>query len=127
MKENIKSLRVYSSINSQSLETIMINIDNAIKIAVKTGNVQIGGKKSVRLLKTGASKLVVVANNCPKDLLADLETYSKLTDIPIHPYRGSNWDLGFICGKPFIISCLSVITPGDSDILKLREEEPPSK
>ncbi|NVM54043.1 MAG: 50S ribosomal protein L30e [Candidatus Helarchaeota archaeon] len=100
----------------------MINVENAIKIATKTGFVQIGSKKSIRLVKNEEAKLVLVANNCPKEILEDLKIYCKFSNIPIYQYKGSNWDLGFLCGKPFMISVLSIIDAGDSDILKLKEE-----
>ncbi|NVM28353.1 MAG: 50S ribosomal protein L30e [Candidatus Helarchaeota archaeon] len=100
----------------------MIDVDNAIKIALKTGTVQIGSKKSINLVKNDQGKLVIVANNCPKDILEELRANSKFSDIKIYQYKGSNWDLGFLCGKPFMISTLVVLDPGDSDILKLQEE-----
>jgi ribosomal protein L30E len=36
-------------------------------------------------------------------------------------YRGSSLDLAATCGKPFIVSALSIREPGDSEILKLTE------
>lgn len=100
----------------------MINVETAIKIAVKTGTVQIGRKKTIRLVKSEEAKLVIVSNNAPKDLMEDLLVYCKFSQISIYHYKGSNWDLGFICGKPYMISVLSVLEPGDSEILKLKEE-----
>ncbi|MHA1651327.1 MAG: 50S ribosomal protein L30e [Candidatus Helarchaeota archaeon] len=102
----------------------MIDVDNAIKIALKTGKVQIGSKKTLNLVKRGQALMVIVANNCPKEILEDLKTYCKLADIFIYQYKGSNYDLGFTAGKPFMISVLSIIEPGDSDILKLKEQNP---
>ncbi|MHA1266735.1 MAG: 50S ribosomal protein L30e [Candidatus Helarchaeota archaeon] len=101
----------------------MINIDNAIKIAVKTGTVQIGSKKSLRNILNNQAKLVITASNCPKGILDDIETYCSYSNIPIYRYKGTNWDLGFVCGKPFMISVLSILEAGDSDILKLNQEE----
>jgi large subunit ribosomal protein L30e len=34
-------------------------------------------------------------------------------------YKGTSTDLAMVCGKPFIISALTIRDPGDSDILKL--------
>jgi len=99
----------------------MINVENAIKIAIKTGTIQIGSEKSLRLVKNEQAKLIIIANNCPKDILEDLEIYCKLSNISIYQFKGSSWDLGFLCGKPFMISTLAVVEPGDSDILKLKD------
>ncbi len=100
----------------------MINVENAIKIAVKTGTVQIGSEKAIRLIKNEAAKLIIIASNCPKKILDDLEIYCKFTNISIYQYKGTNWDLGFLCGRPFMISTLAIIDPGDSDVLKLQDE-----
>ncbi|MFX1294165.1 MAG: 50S ribosomal protein L30e [Promethearchaeota archaeon] len=101
----------------------MINVENAIKIALKTGNVQIGSKKALNLIKNGHGALVLVASNCPKAILEDLKIYCRFSNIFIYQYKGSNWDLGFICGKPFQISTMVVLEPGDSDILKLKKQK----
>ena len=99
----------------------MIDIENAVKIALKTGNLQLGSKKAKNLAKKGEVQLIIVANNCPKHILEDLRVYCQ-SDIPIYQFKGTNWDLGFLCGKEFMVSALSVIDPGDSDILKVKEE-----
>ena len=100
----------------------MIDIENAIKIDLKTGNIQVGSNKAINFAKNGQAQLILVANNCPKEILEDLERYCQLSNIFIYQYKGTNWDLGFLCGKPFMISTLSVLDPGDSDILKLKEQ-----
>lgn len=100
-----------------------INVENAIKIAVKTGKFQIGPKKALNLVKRGLGRLVVASINCPRVLLEDLLTYCKLSNIPVHYYKGSSYDLGFLCGKTYMISILTILEPGDSDILKLAEPE----
>lgn len=100
----------------------MIDVENAIKIAVKTGTVSLGSKESIRLVKNEQAKLIMVSSNCPAEILDDLKTYCKFSNLSIYQYKGSNWDLGFICGKPFMVSVLAIIEPGDSDILKLTEE-----
>ena len=104
--------------------TIMINVENAIKIALKTGKIHVGSKKVINAVKKGQGSLVIVANNCPKEILEDLKIYCNYSNISIYQYKGNNWDLGFVCGKTYMISVLVVYDPGDSDILKLKEEEP---
>jgi len=100
-----------------------INVENAIKIAVKTGKFQIGPKKAMNLVKRGIGRLIITSINCPKAILEDLKTYCRLSDIKIHSYKGSSYDLGFLCGKTYMISVLTILEPGDSDILKLAEQE----
>ncbi len=119
---NIKTEKLNYRFNILRTRRIrMINVDNAITIALKTGKVQVGSNTSLNLVKKGQGSLVLVANNCPKEILEDLKVYCKLANISIYQYKGSNYDLGFLAGKPFQISVLTILEPGDSDILKLKE------
>ncbi len=100
----------------------MIDIDKAIRTVVKTGKVSFGANSTIKSAKMGKAKLIILAANCPKNVREDIEYYCKLSDIPPIVYKGSSIDLAAICGKPFIISALSIKEPGDSEILKLIEK-----
>jgi len=41
-----------------------------------------------------------------------------LAKTPVHHYNGNNVDLGTACGKLYRVSTLSVLDPGDSDIVR---------
>ncbi|MDR3223073.1 MAG: 50S ribosomal protein L30e [Methanobrevibacter sp.] len=99
----------------------MMDIDRGIRVAVDTGDVILGSEKSIQSLKLGDGKLVVVAKNSPKEIIEDVEYYSKLSEIPMHVYEGTSVDLGSVCGKPFTVATLIVKNPGDSTILDLME------
>jgi len=99
----------------------MIDMDKAIATAVKTGKVSFGANSAIQSAKTGKAKMIVVASNCPTEIRSDLEYYCKLSNIPLIVYKGSSADLGAICGKPFLVSALTIREPGDSEILKLAE------
>jgi large subunit ribosomal protein L30e len=101
----------------------MIDVDKAIATAVKTGKVMFGANNAVKSAKLGRAKLIILASNCPKKVRADIEYYSKLSRIPIFIYKGTGIDLGVICGKPFVVSALTIREPGDSEILKVIESK----
>ena len=63
--------------------------------------------------------MIIKAANCPHKIAEELKYYTELTNIPIHIYKGSSLDLGFVCGKPFMISTIAIEEAGDSEILKL--------
>ncbi len=100
----------------------MIDVDKAIATAVKTGKVQFGANKAVESAKLNRAKLIVLASNCPRTVMDDIRRYSGFSNIPLVIYKGNSIDLGAICGKPFMVSALTVREPGDSDILELGEE-----
>jgi large subunit ribosomal protein L30e len=100
----------------------MIDVDKAIATTVKTGKVQFGANKAVESAKLGRAKLIVLASNCPRNIVDDVMNYSRFSNVPVVIYKGTSIDLGAACGKPFMVSALTVREPGDSEILKLSEE-----
>ena len=99
----------------------MIDVNKAIVTTVKTGKVLFGTNNAMNNARTRKAKLIIVASNCPQKTRGDIEYYSKLSNIPVTIYKGTNIDLGAVCGKPFKVSALTIREPGDSDILKLAE------
>ncbi|MBD3405747.1 MAG: 50S ribosomal protein L30e [Candidatus Lokiarchaeota archaeon] len=96
-----------------------MSLNQPIASAVNTGNCRLGAKSSIDSLKKGDAKLVVVAANCPRDEYEDIEHYAQLTETRLVEFKGTSWDLGEIIGKPFMVSAIAVIEPGDSKILKM--------
>ena len=105
----------------------MIDVDKAIRTVVKTGKVSIGAKSTIQNAKTGKAKLIISADNCPKNTCEDIEYYCKLSNVPLIIYKGSSIDLAAVCGKPFIVSALSIKDAGESEILKLIEKAEPEE
>ena len=98
-----------------------IDVNKAITTAVKTGKVYFGAEFAIQSARTGKAKMIIIASNCPTEIRRDLEYYCKLSNIPLIMYKGSSIDLAMVCGKPFIISALTIREPGDSEILRLIE------
>ncbi|XP_058079951.1 large ribosomal subunit protein eL30-like [Magnolia sinica] len=63
-------------------------------------------------------KLIIIANNCSPLRKSEIEYYAMLAKVGVHHFNGNNVDLGTACGKYFRVCCLSIIDPGDSDIIK---------
>ena len=91
----------------------------AISMAVRTGKVLLGSKNAIKAAKLGKAKLIVVAENCPAHIRADIEYYARLSGIPVVEFRGTSWDLGLVCGKPFMVAALTIKDPGLSRIMEL--------
>lgn len=98
-----------------------MDIERGIRVAVDTGKVILGSNKTIQAIKLGNGELVILAANAPKTLKDDVETYARLSDIPVYTFEGSSVELGSICGKPFTVTTLIVQEPGDSNILELKE------
>ncbi len=89
----------------------MIDMARALKTAAATGKVRFGLTETKKAIKKGEAKLVVVASNCPE---ADIAGESTLKVVV---FSGTNVELGSACGKPFPISALAILNPGESNIL----------
>ncbi len=87
--------------------------------AVATGKVIMGTDKSLKALKRGQAKLVIVSSNCARDSLEDARHYAKLASVELRVFDGNSIALGLACGKPFSVDMLAVIEPGSSSILSI--------
>jgi large subunit ribosomal protein L30e len=97
----------------------MSSVDKELRLALSTGKVQIGSKAAMRELRRGRAKLAVVSSNCPREAREMIETYGKLSEIPVMEHPKDSMDLGTLCGKPFPVSAMVISDPGDSKILDL--------
>ncbi len=83
-----------------------MDVEKVLKKALK-GRVYFGSKRTIKALKRGEAKLVIVSANCPKEIKEKIEKYRK--DVPVLVYPGSNMELGAVCGKPFSVASLAVL------------------
>ncbi|MFO7797171.1 MAG: 50S ribosomal protein L30e [Promethearchaeati archaeon] len=102
----------------------VFDIDINIKVALKTGEIVYGKNQVLKNLRKNPFKMIIVANNCPYDLMSELEHYNSLLEnkIYIHKYKGSSWDLGLACAEGYMISILGIYDYGDSDLQSLKSK-----
>ncbi|KAI1336331.1 cytosolic large ribosomal subunit protein L30 [Xylariaceae sp. FL0016] len=93
------------------------SINSRLALVMKSGKVTLGYKSTLKSLRTGKAKLVIIAGNTPPLRKSELEYYSMLSKTPVHHFTGTNIELGTACGKMFMCSTMAVIDAGDSDIL----------
>ena len=94
-----------------------VDIDKAIRQAIKTGRVELGLDTSTKAAKTGRARIIIVSDRAPQDKLDDLRHYTSLSGTPLIVYRGNSADLGRTCRKPFQIASVAIIDPGDSNVM----------
>eukprot|EP00567_Pseudictyota_dubia_P006315 CAMPEP_0197435480 /NCGR_PEP_ID=MMETSP1175-20131217/3064_1 /TAXON_ID=1003142 /ORGANISM="Triceratium dubium, Strain CCMP147" /LENGTH=110 /DNA_ID=CAMNT_0042964525 /DNA_START=78 /DNA_END=410 /DNA_ORIENTATION=+ len=97
------------------------NMNSRIKLVMKSGKAILGYKASVKALRRGKSKMVLIASNCPPLRKSEVEYFAMLAKTQVHHYSGDNTDLGTACGKLYNCSILSIVDAGDSDILTSTE------
>eukprot|EP01098_Paradermamoeba_levis_P009822 TRINITY_DN410_c0_g2_i3.p1 TRINITY_DN410_c0_g2~~TRINITY_DN410_c0_g2_i3.p1 ORF type:complete len:114 (-),score=41.66 TRINITY_DN410_c0_g2_i3:115-456(-) len=93
-------------------------INSRLQLVMKSGKYTLGLKSTLKTLRKGKAKLVIISNNCPPLRKSELEYYAMLAKTAVHHYGGNNIDLGTACGKYYRCSVLSITDPGDSDIIR---------
>ena len=119
----------------------MESINTRLALVMKSGKYTLGYRSTLKSLRLGKAKLVILANNAPPLRLvrtfmkfsvlygavlvlpsyyrkSEIEYLAMLAKTGVHYYSGDNIALGTACGKYFRVSTLSIIDPGDSDIIR---------
>ena len=94
------------------------NINAKLTLVVKSGKFKIGYRNTIRALRAGQAKLILISSNCPAIRRTELEYYAVLAKADVHHFDGNNVELGTALGKLFAVSALVISDPGDSDILE---------
>ncbi|TVY32225.1 60S ribosomal protein [Lachnellula occidentalis] len=92
-------------------------INSRLALVIKSGKVTLGYKSTLKTLRSGKAKLVIIAGNTPPLRKSELEYYAMLAKCNVHHFAGNNIELGTACGKMFRCSTMAVLDAGDSDIL----------
>ncbi|GFN87980.1 60S ribosomal protein l30 [Plakobranchus ocellatus] len=103
------------------------NINARLALVMKTGEYVLGYKQTLKTLRAGLAKLVIIANNTPPLRKSEIEYYAMLAKTGVHHYDGNNIELGTACGKYYRCCTLSITNPGNSDIIRsMPSEQQPS-
>ena len=96
----------------------MADLANDIRLAVDSGETALGINKVIDSIKGNTAKLIIAASINKTEALQDVMHLAKISDLSVITFEGNSLELGAICGKPFSVSTLSIIEPGNSSILK---------
>ena len=97
------------------------NVAAKLALVMKSGKVSLGYKSTLKQLRNGKAKAILVANNCPPLRRSEIEYFAMLTKTILHHFSGNNKSLGTACGKFFNVSVMTVTEGGDSDLLTYLE------
>ncbi|XP_078383543.1 large ribosomal subunit protein eL30-like [Oculina patagonica] len=105
-------------VSSKKQKKAMESINSRLALVMKSGKFTLGYKSTLKTLRQGKAKLVIISNNTPQLRKSEIEYYAMLAKTGVHHYTGNNIELGTACGKYFRVSVLSITDPGDSDIIR---------
>jgi len=101
----------------------MSSVDHELRLALSTGKVHLGSKTAVREMRRGRARMAILSSNCPAENAKAIETYGRLSEIPVLTHAKDSVDLGVLCGKPYPVSAMVISDPGDSNILEITKED----
>lgn len=101
-------------------------VSREIRRAVDTGKAAFGFKQAEKILLKESAELVIFSNNASKPEKQRIQEYATIAGVPCYNFEGNGLELGAVCGKPFVVSVLSIQNPGKSKILTaIKAEERP--
>merc|ERR1712189_150331 len=103
---------------SKKQKKAMESINTRLALVMKSGKYTLGFRSTLKTLRQGKAKLVIISANTPQLRKSEIEYYAMLAKTGVHHYTDNNIELGTACGKYFRCCVLSITDPGDSDIIR---------
>ncbi|KAK4974536.1 60S ribosomal protein L30 [Elasticomyces elasticus] len=66
------------------------SINAKLALTIKSGKVTLGYKSTLKTLRSGKAKLIIIAGNTPPLRKSELEYYSMLAKTAVHHFSGNN-------------------------------------
>nr|XP_012804730.1 60S ribosomal protein L30-like [Jaculus jaculus] len=99
------------------------SINSRLQLIMKSGKHMLGYKQTLKMIRQGKAKLVILANNCPALRKSEIDYYAMLAKIAVHHFSGNNIELGTARRKYYRVCTLSITDLGDSDIIRSMPEQ----
>merc|ERR1739841_398492 len=94
------------------------DIKSKLALVMKSGKFSFGIKSTLKTIRQGKAKLIIIAENTPSLRKSEIEYYAMLAKTGVHHIKGNNVELGTACGQYFRVGTLVITDGGDSDIIK---------
>merc|ERR1712002_102706 len=118
VREEVQNKRMVAKKQKKQIE----NINSRLRLVMKSGKYDLGYRQTIKDLRAGKAKLIILASNCPALRKSEIEYYAMLAKTGVHHYSVSNVELGTACGKYFRVCTLAITDAGDSDIIRSMPE-----
>jgi len=96
-----------------------VSIEKELKGLIRSGKYYLGVERTLKSIMLSKVKMVIIADNMPKNIRKKIEMLTEHNNIPLYVFNGTSVELGALIGKPFKVSAIGVIDPGESKILEL--------
>ena len=94
-----------------------MDLARQLKQGISTGNLLFGQRQTKSACTKGDARMVLLAANCTKEYISDIK--QNHPDVTLHQVTLVNRQLGAAYAKPFPVSAVCVLDPGQSELLSL--------
>lgn len=77
-----------------------------LQAAVQAKGIVLGLEQTIKLLKSGKGRFVVLARDCPER--EAINHYAEIAKVPVYDFEGVGFDLGATVKKTFSVSAVLV-------------------
>jgi len=85
----------------KSKKSTQDTINSKLQLVMKSGKVTLGLKSTLKAMRNGKAKLVLISANTPPLRKSEIEYYAMLSKTSVHHFQGTNSALGTAAGKLF--------------------------
>lgn len=78
-----------------------MEIGAEIRRAAGAKKIIVGARATLRALEAKKIAKIIVAENCPTEILDSIKLRAEKNKVDVLEFKGSSADLGGLCGKPF--------------------------
>jgi len=121
-KTEKKDATVAKVVEAAPVKKTSESINTKLALVMKSGKVTLGYKSTLKALRQGKAKLILLASNVPPLRKSEIEYYSLLSKTLVEHYKGDNINLGTACGKFYRVCTMAITDAGDSDIIRAIQE-----
>merc|ERR1712002_673648 len=114
VREEVQNKRMVAKKQKKQIE----NINSRLRLVMKSGKYDLGYRQTIKDLRAGKAKLIILASNCPALRKSEIEYYAMLAKTGVHHYSGSNvsWEL------PAVNISASALSPSPMPVTAISSE-----
>ena len=108
---------------AKKMKKSLESINSRLKLVMKSGKCVLGYKQSLKMIRQGKVKPVILTNNCSALRKSEIEYDAMLAKTGVHHYHGNNTELSTDVKSTTEVFTLAMIDPDDSDISRSMPEQ----
>ncbi|XP_043846113.1 60S ribosomal protein L30-like [Dromiciops gliroides] len=90
------------------MKKLLESINSRLQVVMKSGKYVLDYKQTLKMIRQGKAKIVILANSCPALRKSEIEYYAMLAKTGVHHYSGNNIELGVAYGKHYRVYTLAI-------------------